>query len=239
MILTAYGSIGNALKNKYGIEVVSFFELGKDKFEQKILNSDYILHNAASINCSSLSYCVERNFTFTKYLIDLIGDKNLIFFSSMSTLASLEDMSFYGYSKFIAETYCLKSNKKIVRFSTIFYQDKNKDGLSYLVYEAVRNKSITIYNGGISKRNFISLDSLCKVVYEFIPNSQEKVVNLTGETYSFNDVVKILTKLVPNLKVSNKEVKEKEVLYGPSSYVTKFDLEAEIYEYKLKLERSG
>ena len=52
----------------------------------------------------------------------------------------VDEMTDYAFSKFISEKYCLNSNLNSitsVRFSTIFYANENKDGISKLIFDCV------------------------------------------------------------------------------------------------------
>jgi nucleoside-diphosphate-sugar epimerase len=220
-ILTARGSFSEEYLSKYPGEVASTRELTDKAFRQKISTADVIIHNASTIDCSSIDLCLERNFDFTRKLIGIIKDVNpdvrLIFLSSMSLLDPSDytkygnplDMTPYAYSKYLSETYILRSdlvNMLCVRFSTLFYRDPEKDGLSRLVSEAVQAKKIKLYNNGEARRNFIPLEIAAQYVNKVVVDNQldKKVFNIVNtSSTSFADVGSTLKRLLPELEIEN------------------------------------
>jgi nucleoside-diphosphate-sugar epimerase len=122
----------------------------------------------------------------------------------------VQNMTPYAYSKFLAESYCLKAalpTISFVRFSTLFYQDPNKDGLSKLIYDAVVNKKITIYNGGEAKRNFLPLHVAAQYVNKIASNEAngKYVYNLCAPyAMSFMEIVNILKKYLPQFEIEDR-----------------------------------
>jgi nucleoside-diphosphate-sugar epimerase len=255
--LTSKGSFAEEFKKHFPTEIVSIRELEGSIFWQKIKTAKIIVHNASSINCIGMDDCMLKNFDFTKGLIDFLAKENptvdLTYISSMSILDAKSDQKYadpkkmtpYAFSKYKAEDYCLKSPLsclKSVRFSTLFYKDPEKDGLSRLIYDAVTKKEITIYDGGVAKRDFIPLSiAVCYVERVAALNPCEKrIFNITsGKETSFREVVDYLRDLIPDLKV--KDVQSK-IDFSPvlSDFHTdsidylgqiKFDLRDEIKNY--------
>lgn len=220
-ILTADGSFARAYMSVYDAEVVSFRDLSEKEFIDQISRATTIINNAATINSSDLSLCVERNFDFTHYLVKTLENVNpnvrLVQLSSMSILNSANDSEYenvmkmtpYAYSKYLAETYCLKSNLtdvNCVRFSTLFFSDPAKDGLSKLIIDAVTDNQVTIYNGGLARRNFLPLEIAVNYVHKItqMKSIDKNTFNLAApNSTSFIEVVNIIKKYVPDLLVND------------------------------------
>lgn len=224
-ILTAGGSFASAYMNNFPAEVVSIRELGDDVFWEKIRVAKKIIHNAASIGCTGLSDCVLKNFDFSRKLVDFLVENNptvdLVYISSMSildpisdkTYLGLERMTSYAYSKYISEGYFLKSkmvNLKCVRFSTLFYGDPLRDGLSKIVHDAITKQEISIYNGGEDKRDFMPLNIAVAYVGKIvgIENNKKEIFNVvSGKETSFGEIAQYLKKVIPNLKINDLDIK--------------------------------
>lgn len=222
--LTANGSFAKNFTAQFNAEIASTREISEKEFIKKISTSDTILHNASSISVTDVDILLENNFDFTRFLVRQLREHNseahLIFLSSMSILdanddshyANVLEMTPYAYSKYLAESYVLKStlhHVSSVRFSTLFYRDPTKDGLSKLIHDAVTTKKVTVYNNGEAKRNFIPLDIAAKYVEKITrqkPDRKEIYTLAAPEATSFADVVAILKELVPDLKIDNKEI---------------------------------
>lgn len=219
-ILTSYGSFAISYLEQFKAEVVSAREIGEKDFFRKIVSAKTIIHNASTINCDSLDKCLENNFEFTRKIIKILEKENpnvrLIILSSMSILDPNNEnmygdplsMTPYAYSKYLAETYCLKSNLKnatCIRFSTLYYKNSEKDGLSKLVKDAVENGEITIFNKGIARRNLLPINIAVKYVNKIVSLGQVKpIYTLSAPTsISFNDVALILKKELPDLRINN------------------------------------
>jgi nucleoside-diphosphate-sugar epimerase len=220
-VLTANGSFADAYVKQFKADVASFRELDEATFIKKISSAKTIIHNAATIKVDGIESAVTRNFDFTRFLVTKLEELNpevqLIFISSMSILDPADDqlygdvlhMSPYAYSKYLAETYCLKSKLKhvsCVRFSTLFYQDPVKDGLSKLVSDAVHSKEITIFNKGEARRNFLPLHIAAQYVQKLTDKNElgKKTLNLAApQSSSFRDIASLLQKLVKGLEVKD------------------------------------
>jgi nucleoside-diphosphate-sugar epimerase len=183
-----------------------------------IKKSRVIIHNAASINCRTVLDAIADNFLPTVRLVNLCEKVNpgvrLIYLSSMSMLASeneymdVEKMTPYSYSKYLSETFIVKSqlaNACSVRFSTLFYENPERDGLSKLISDAVNNNEITIYNGGEARRDFIPLDLAVQYVAKLCRyQPKRKILNIaSAQEISFGKVADILQEKIPNLKVND------------------------------------
>lgn len=222
--LTANGSFAKSFTSQFSAEIASVRDMAKEDFIQKISGSDIVLHNASSINAASIDVYLENNFDFTRFLVRQLKEHNteahLILLSSMSILDSTDDsryanvleMTPYAYSKYLAESYTLKSDLphvSSVRFSTLFYRDPSKDGLSKLIYDAVTANRITIYNNGEAKRNFIPLAVAAQYVEKIASRktAEKQTYTITApEATSFMQVVDILKAAIPNLTIENKDI---------------------------------
>ena len=93
----------------------------------------------------------------------------------------------------------------------MFYKDPLKDGLSNLIYTAVRNKEITLINGGVDKRDFLPLEIAVKYLYRIC--TQESDLNIhtiaSGNAFSFKEVAEIIQDFIPSLKILDKSVEIK------------------------------
>ena len=218
-ILTSRGHFASEYMKHYSAEVVSIRELGDKIFWKKIGNAKKIIHNAASIDCEGLNDCTTKNFDFSRKIIDYLSENNptvnFTYISSMSILDPISDRDYldpckmtpYAFSKYITEIYGMKSkivNFKSIRFSTLFYQDSSKDGLSKLVHDAVLNKKINIYNGGEATRDFMPLKIAVAYTEKVVKliNREKKLFNIvTGKETSFREIAQFLEKIIPNLRV--------------------------------------
>lgn len=220
--LTGRGSFANELiKQEKAIEIISIRELEEKVFWQKLKKTNILIHNAASINCENIDDCLLKNFDFTRKILDFLTTNNptvnFTYISSMSILdpksdkiiLDIDKMTPYAVSKYKAEQYCINSNinnLKIVRFSTIFYKNPKKDGLSKLIYDAVTKHEITLYNDGEATRDFIPLKIAVSYVKNIIKlqNINKKIFNVvSGTKTSFKDIALLLKKNIPDLKIIN------------------------------------
>ncbi len=224
VLLTGGGSFAKAYQEQFDAEIASIRELGEAEFLKKLTEATTIIHNAATIVSDDLEFLTTRNFDFTRFVVQKLQELNpqahLVLLSSMSILdpenseayGDVLTMMPYAYSKYLAETYCLKSplaHVSCVRFSTLFFQDPSKDGLSKLVTDAVTSAKITVYNGGEARRNFLPLrvavQYVAKIAEQTAPGKQTYTLAAPAST-SFGDVAEILKKLLPGLQVEDKSL---------------------------------
>ncbi len=224
IMLTGGGSFAAAYQNQSEAEIASIRQLSEPEFLKKLSQATTIIHNAATIDGTDLEFLTVRNFDFTRFVVQKTQELNpqahLILLSSMSVLdpensevyGDVLAMTPYAYSKYLAETYCLKSSFKhvsCVRFSTLFFQDPKKDGLSKLIADAVTSGKITVYNGGEARRNFLPLrvavQYVAKIAGQAAPGKQTYTLAAPAST-SFGDVAEILKKLLPSLQVEDRSL---------------------------------
>jgi nucleoside-diphosphate-sugar epimerase len=220
-ILTGGGSFAHAYTKQFNAQIASIRQLGEKAFLDATKKASIVIHNAATTESSDLDLSLERNFDFTRFLVQNLQKQNpsvhLIFLSSMSILSSSDDkvygevikMTPYAYSKYLAETYCLKSplnRVSCVRFSTLFFKDPQKDGLSKLVNEAHSTGKITLINNGEAKRNFLPVEIAARYIEKIskLPVVGKQIFTLASpQSTSFGEVAKILQRLLPKLEVDN------------------------------------
>jgi nucleoside-diphosphate-sugar epimerase len=223
-ILTAGGSFADAYLKKFEAETASIREMSKTKFLEKINGAETIINNAATIASTDLETYLNRNFDFTRYLIKSLQDNNadahFVHLSSMSILNPKDDgiydsvlnMTPYAYSKYLAESYCMKAELQhisFVRFSTLFYGDPKKDGLSKLINDAVTDRKVTIYNGGEAKRNFLPLEVAVRYVNKIASTKAigKTIYNLAApKPTSYLEIVNILKKHLPDIEIEDKSL---------------------------------
>ncbi len=217
IVFTAGGAIYEAFAARFPCRRISLRQEGVGHFVRQLKEGDIVVHNAANLSPSDLETAVRDNFTLTKDLADAIrhGGKTipLVFISSMSMLgpqglykAPLE-MNPYSFSKYIAELYCLKIGLPVtcVRFSTIFYQDPTRDGLSKMIADAVATRQIQLINGGKDKRDFIPLAVAIEYLYKITGVVHAgSIYNIaSGNSVSFAEAAEIVRQAVPGITVTD------------------------------------
>jgi nucleoside-diphosphate-sugar epimerase len=252
ILFTGTGALSSAFAKLYSCNIVSARFLDDSKLESLITSSKTIIHNAASLSSPSLSNYVDSNFILTKRILDIAYNINpnikFINISSMSILKTANtyldttEMSDYALSKYFAEIYCLNhSIKRLtnVRFSTIFYKDPQRDGLSKLIKDAVVKKRITIFNNGESCRDFIPIDIVAKYLFKICEKDTfpEKINIVSGMPFSFRYFVDKLLLNNPNIEVEDVACQTKNVLHNFDkdgiNYLGKidFDMDYELNNY--------
>lgn len=250
ILFTGGGSLAIAFKKKYDCEIISARKLTDEQLKNTLKNAKIIFHNAALVNSTDLNSLIASNFVLTKRIIDLAAEVNpsvnFINISSMSFLGlngdidAMHSMSPYAISKYMAEVYCL--NHKIrttsIRFSTIFYGNPIKDGLSKLAYEAVIKGSVDIFNNGDAKRDFIPIE----IVVEYL-NKLTTILHLpavinivSGKPTQFKEFIEHVRILNPNIVVNNIDGFTKEVLsdFSKRDIVLLGEIEFSIFDFFTK-----
>lgn len=256
ILFTGGGAIANHFSQNYPCQIISARKLSDEELTKWILQADVIIHNAAVINASSISEYIVGNFLLTKRIIDLVVNIKpsikFINISSMSILANsheyaaIDQMSDYAYSKFIAEQYCIRKNLPRltnIRFSTIFYGDEKRDGISKLIYDCITKNEVTIYNDGSAYRDIIPINILCEYLYKLtiLANFDNKINIVSGNKTQFRILVEILQKQKSNFKINNIEANFNVVLsdFSKESILKigeiPFQLEDEILNYFRKV----
>lgn len=258
ILFTGGGAVYEAFKKLEDCSCCSLRRERDEAVASAVASASVVVHNAASIQCESVEQALVDNFIPTLRIAGICLQHNpgvhFIYLGSMSYLESpgkplpLEQMSPYAYSKYLGETYCLKSSLTrvhSVRFSTLFYEDPTRDGLSFLVAEAVRRRAVTTFNGGSAKRDFLPLDIAAAYLRELIQHPpQQKTINIAANRESaFSEVVAFLKRQLPDLEVRDKAFSgENRVLSDfsdPSLQLSRripFSLEERILQYMERVE---
>lgn len=172
VVFTGQGRLAQAFRQiEPSVEVRSFRHLSAQEMLAVVERADVIVHNAACVDQAlGVTRMLEANFALTQRIVDLVRvvkrPPRFVNIASMSFLKTNDDyadpleMSPYALSKFMAEVYVLRvlENATSVRFSTLYYKDPLKDGLSKIVEQAVREHRVVVYNQGRQKRDFIPLE---------------------------------------------------------------------------------
>lgn len=219
ILLTGHGALGDAFSKLTRCDIVSSRQLSAQQMETVLAQYDVIIHNAANIQPSGLQEAVDDNFSLTKRLIDAAYKVRpgirFVYLSSMSCLkdekdyVDIDSMTDYSFSKYLAEIYCIKhplKNVNVVRFSTIFYADEKRDGLSRLIYDAVNTGAITLINNGDAKRDFIPVEVVAGYLHKMILQEVgDKVLTIaSANAVSFSAIAAGLKKRLPGLAIQNK-----------------------------------
>ena len=174
----------------------------------------------------------------------------------MSILANNNDylpqdlMSGYANSKYISEQYCIKHPHKDltnVRFSTIFYEDYKRDGVSKMIHDCFTKNEIVIYNNGSAKRDIIPIRIVCEYLNKLSKSvtMNRKINIVSGESKSFKNICDLLLSLNKSLKVYNEQIRTSFVLSEFSKKDIKnlgeieFDLKEETNNYLRKLHENS
>ncbi|MDP3312573.1 NAD(P)-dependent oxidoreductase [Lutibacter sp.] len=230
ILFTGSGAIAESFSEIFPCEIISARNLNDKDLTSYIMKADVIIHNAAIINAKSFRSYIDGNFMLTKRIIDLIYKvKPLIKFINISSMSILlnndeylqaDKMTEYAFSKFISEIYCLKhplERLTNVRFSTIFYGNEKRDGISKLIYDSFKNNEINIYNEGSALRDIIPIKILCQYLYKLskVQNFEKKINIVSGKPISFRRIVEIL-------KNKNDKLIINDIVYNPSSVLANF-----------------
>lgn len=221
-MLTGGGALAAAIQQQTGAEICSVRRLNDQELASCVEQAEVVIHNAANLTCATIEEALADNFVLSKRVIDACAAAShqplLVLISSMSFLKTadeyrpLNELSNYALSKYLAEHYCLQhsyNRKLVVRFSTLFYGDNVRDGLSRLCYDAVKNKSIELLNEGAARRDFIPLplavEALLAHIRQIGQQPALQVSNIaSGQSVSFADITRQLAVLIPGLQVTSR-----------------------------------
>ena len=216
--LTGHGSFAENLCEEYGAKIMSLRDTKPINFD----SANIIIHNAVNLHPKTNREALRDNvIPFSRLLTTIKKDTRLILLSSMSVLKNqneklpIEILGPYAKSKFFCEDLIKAYHKNylIIRFSTIFFGENGKDGLSSLVYSAKTKNEITLYNEGSAVRDFIALDDAVDATVEMARQDFVGEINIaTGVQTSFAEIAQQLKMLNPKLEIKNKEVIETLVL---------------------------
>jgi nucleoside-diphosphate-sugar epimerase len=226
LISGANGSLGSKLTRC--VEKPNAISLRSDSIDAtqkaKLASSDVFIHCGALLK-GSFNELINSNFLLTKELLDYLSaanpDIHFIYISTMSLLRKkqsvsrkdyldYERMSDYALSKYLSEIIFSRYQIPftIIRFSTLFYKNPNKDGLSKLIYDTVKYNKATIYNSGIANRDFLPLDIAARYVMKLVDNKNfyNKTLNIvSGQEISFKEIVEFLKTRTTDLEIENEK----------------------------------
>jgi len=223
ILFTGHGDIAERFSQQYDCEIISMRNASLDEMEQLFPSFDVVVHNAANLHPTSIEQATEDNFVLTKCILDLLHKVNpeakFIYLSSMSLLKTYGEylnpleMTPYAFSKYLGEIYTLHHthlNAVAVRFSTIFYGNPVKDGLSKLVYEASTKKKVSTINNGEAKRDFLPLDILVQYLHKIIQNPENREIYTlcSGRSTSYAQVTDWLQSEIEEVNIENSLVNQ-------------------------------
>ena len=196
ILLTGHGALAKAISDICPVNILSVRSVDDNVVAEEFRKSDIIIHNAAGIKCDDYQ---KANVKLTRRLLHLRNLHNpksrFVYISSMSFLDPENcqqirpDMSDYARSKFDAETMVLAEHQLSVRFSTLFYKDPARDGLSALIDAAMRDKLVTLLNDGEDRRDWLPIDKAAEVLLNVIAEECSDIVTIaSGTSLSFRDI---------------------------------------------------
>jgi nucleoside-diphosphate-sugar epimerase len=172
-----------------------------ENLSKELERADTLVHSAALIDSSNINALTEANVLLVSDIINILNCINrkmkVIFISSMSQLDKLGmirptyTMSSYTFSKHIMEAYVQRRahifDTKIVRFSTLFYRDPSRDGLSKIIKTAKASGKASV---AAVYRDFLPIDVACRYLRGLCDNESNSRVFNIGSGISTN-LVKI------------------------------------------------
>lgn len=218
IIFTGGGAIASEFSKRFDSHIISARRLSNLELAEHFKKATVIIHNSGLIQSNDLNELLKCNLELTKRVVDLANEVNpnckLINISSMSILNEcdsylpLDEMTPYALSKYYSEIYCLNhsfSKLTNVRFSTIFYKNKDKDGISRLAYDAVNYGKIKIYNNGSSCRDVLPLEYVASCLHELAElDLYPRILNIaSGCSLPFSFFVKILKEKISKLVIED------------------------------------
>lgn len=170
-------------------------------------DADVLIHAAANINPRSIDDAIKDNAILPLDILTMASKINpeahIILISSMSILGEdcepkkMAEMTSYAASKYIMEELCFKVARNpvtIVRFSTLMYEDPDRDGLSKMVYSAATSGKVVAAD---CRRDFIPLWAACKWLNKLCGNKVwfNRTINLaSGKSINMLDAANHLSR---------------------------------------------
>lgn len=219
IVFTGRGSIANEFCQLFEAHIFSFRNLNDCEILKILSDTTVLIHNSANLNPKSLDESIKDNFLLTQRIVSLIlqskRDIRFVFLSSMSVLENQNSykltskMNEYAFGKYLGEVYTLLSklsNKVVVRFSTIFYGDPSRDGLSAMIFKAVKERKIELINEGKSKRDFIPISIASSYLKKVADLDFQGEVNIaSGVACSFAEVARMICSMVNEIVISSEQ----------------------------------
>jgi len=188
-------------------DMASYWSLANE-----LSDGDVLIHASSNLKPHSLPEAIADNALLPLDIIDIVNllkkKIHLIFISSMSILSEttkpkrMRDMNDYALSKYLMEEMLHRFNGlpiTIVRFSTLFFRDDSKDGLSAMINNAANKGSIVAAD---CRRDFLPIDLAVKCVNKMCLNKEyyNKTINLASGVH--HNLVDIANHLKDKYKVS-------------------------------------
>lgn len=240
IIFTGGGAIASEFSKRFDCHIISARRLSDIELAEHLKNASVIIHNSGLIQSNDTNELLKCNLELTKRVVDLAYDVNpnckFINISSMSILNECDSylptdkMTPYALSKYYSEIYCLNhsfSQITNVRFSTIFYKKKEKDGISKLAYEAVKYGKIKIYNNGLSCRDVLPIEYVVSCLQELAElDLYPRVLNIaSGFSVPFSFFIEILKEKISKLVIENEMQNVRPVLCDfPNHFILRKNL---------------
>jgi len=178
-----------------------------DNFREQLSDCDVVIHASANLNPSSVEESIRDNTLLTIDMLRSVEKINrsiqVILISSMSIMGKnqnikkIDNMTDYAISKYMMEVFSRKFYKipvTVVRFSTLFYEDHEKDGLSRIIYNAKKKEKMVAVH---CKRDFIPIEIACSYLNKLCGNEKwfGKTINIaSGVPIDMVDIGKYLKK---------------------------------------------
>ena len=171
IVLTgASGAIGKELIRQCPHLITPIKVRANDVSELSVLeDGDTLIHAAALVHSEDFEALFSANVELPMRILEnvsksgknikvlLVGSMSIL--GSSGSIQSPADMSKYAYSKYMMEALSGRyENTQVVRFSTIFYRDPTKDGLSKVIHTAKHAGKVRV---SMCERDFIPLSKAC------------------------------------------------------------------------------
>lgn len=204
---------------------------------------DVVVHLAAQVSVSKSvvnpQLDAEANVVGLVNMLDLsvkYGVKRFLYASSAAVYGlegniphpeddPAEPIAPYGISKYVNEIYANKWSELYklstigFRFSNVYGPRQNHQGeggvVSIFINDSLNNRPLKLYGDGKQTRDFIYVEDVVDAMYRSVHSTIEGVYNLsTNEAQSVNDLIEVLSKLQPNIKVQQKPPRDKDILHS-------------------------
>jgi len=238
LILTgANGNLGRHITNNTQSEI---FSVSRDDWASldKIYSNNYqgFIHCAYDLKNnlnSSLESVLESNVLSTAKALRICKEKNIpkfIFISSCSVYGNSSNtdedspcnpITMNGFIKLFNEelikSYCIENNINylILRAFNSYGGYDSFSVVQKIIDCAKNNKKFTLYNDGISERDFIHINDLAKIVYMLYEmDIQNEIINIgSGTSVKIIEILKHVESKYGKFEV-NKSYNDSEILYS-------------------------
>lgn len=235
LLTGANGNLGTSLR-KTGSEF-SWIPLNREHWPElnRSFSSgvDAVVHAASDLTSNPaiapLSV-LESNLMTTGHLLEACREhkvKRFIFISSCAVYGRMQEtsedrgvapLSFNGMVKAVNEKlvgdFCKQNRMKaeIYRVFNMFGGQDRFSILSHIKRSLAEQKPFLLNNGGVSQRDFIHVDDVSQILCQLIRKSPDSsCVNIgSGRTTRIGDIVAIVKKRRPELKIENANREEAE-----------------------------